>query len=268
MNGKKKKERSKKQSIIIAVVLFVICFALGIALSSFHFSLENRGLSLAETVPYAFNAASHVLALVFVCVTLFFVILMVRYRGHMKRIYASLSPEDDSGLNEMDRTFSKAGIAVAVAVPLEVVFMSVILYLQRLGDDPQMENPLSLMEQAVAMGVMMVGDFVIFLMHRSMLELIKKVNPEKKGELMDLFFHRQWEDSSDEAQKIIMYESGYRAYITMLNLTYVMEAASVVSMVLFDTGILPCIFIGIIAIAGAVVSARTQYRLGQRGWQE
>ena len=52
MNGKKKKERSKKQSIIISVVLFVICFALGIALSSFHFSLENRGLSLAEKNPF------------------------------------------------------------------------------------------------------------------------------------------------------------------------------------------------------------------------
>ena len=49
-------------------------------------------------------------------------------------------------------------------------------------------------------------------MSRFIVELEKKLNPEKKGDVIETNFSKKWEDSCDEAQKMIIYEAGYRAY--------------------------------------------------------
>ena len=269
----KKKERTKKQSIIIFIVLFIACFLLGAAVGHIGFSAGGGGLALGEHIPRLFREGALVIEIGIIIVSLVFVVLMIRYRGNMNRLYHSLSQEqeDDRILNEMDRSISKAGIVMALVTPLELVFMSVLLYIMDLNIQAGPENAYSsrwVVMLSVAFLTCAAGCFLDFFLDRSMVELQKKVNPEKKGELMDLFFHKQWEASSDEAQKLIIYESGYRAHVATVFASYIMEAIAFVSLLVFDTGILPCLFIGVIAITGTFVSALTKYRLESRGWQE
>lgn len=253
--------------------MVVGCFLIGNVVGFFGFSAGGDGLQLGDLLPQLFRERAVAIEICIAAASLVFTVLMIRYRAIMKRLYRSLSPdgEDDKTLNEMDKTISKAGIVMALVTPAELVFMSVLLYLLDLdiqAGSEQAWSPLWVVGFSAAFLVCCAGSILTFFLYRSMVELLKKVNPEKKGEVMDLFFHRQWEASSDEAQKLIIYESGYRGYIAMVFASYIMEVLAFVSLLLFDTGILPCLFIGVIAIAGTLATALSQYRLESRGWQE
>ena len=266
--NKKKKERTKKQSIIIAVVFLILCGLAGFVSGFSQAIMDRKGISLAEIIPRLFHAGSHGIMIGIVCIELFLIILLIRYYVVAKRLYQNLDSDDDAGRDKIDEVFSKGGIVMAVLTPLVLVFMSIILYLEKLSADPQLGNVLFSWESRFVFPLVFVCAMIALFVYRAMWGLNKKVNPEKKGEMLDLLFHRQVEDSSDEAQKKIIYESGYRAYIVMLILSYVMEIVAFESMMMFGTGILPCIFIGIIALAGTVVNAVTGYKLEKRGWRE
>ena len=46
-------------------------------------------------------------------------------------------------------------------------------------------------------------------------KLLQKTHPEKKGEPSSLKFQEQWLESCDEAEKEIIYQSAYKAYMTV-----------------------------------------------------
>lgn len=50
------------------------------------------------------------------------------------------------------------------------------------------------------------------------INLTKEMNPEKKGSVYDVKFVDKWEDSCDEAEKILIYKSAYKTYVMMSHL--------------------------------------------------
>lgn len=64
--------------------------------------------------------------------------------------------------------------------------------------------------------LMLVTFFAVMIytlvMQRAAVELEKKVNPEKKGELLDPKFQKDWEGSCDEAEMLISYKACYKGY--------------------------------------------------------
>ena len=49
-------------------------------------------------------------------------------------------------------------------------------------------------------------------------KLTKELNPEKKGSVYDVKFVDKWEDSCDEAEKILIYKCAYKTYNKMSGL--------------------------------------------------
>lgn len=47
---------------------------------------------------------------------------------------------------------------------------------------------------------------------QKMINLVKEINPEKKGSIFDEKFAKKWEESCDEAEKYAIYKSSYHAY--------------------------------------------------------
>ena len=70
-------------------------------------------------------------------------------------------------------------------------------------------------------------------------ELEKKLNPEKRGEVFENNFSKKWEASCDEAQKKIIYEAGFRAYKAGNMACSAMWLVTFLSMFALDTGLLP-----------------------------
>lgn len=43
-------------------------------------------------------------------------------------------------------------------------------------------------------------------------KLVKRINPEKHGDPLDLKFQKNWIDSCDEAEKMVIYQAAYQSY--------------------------------------------------------
>jgi len=103
----------------------------------------------------------------------------------------------------------------------------------------------------------MIAGVVIFLLNmaaitiiqKKIVEMTKAINPEKQGNILDTDFNKVWMDSCDEAQKLAAYEAGFRAYRTASSVCMVMWVVTLITMLLFDTGIFPSICVFVIALS-------------------
>lgn len=50
------------------------------------------------------------------------------------------------------------------------------------------------------------------LTQRRVVDLVKEMNPEKHGSVYDVNFNKKWLESSDEAEKLMIYKSAFQAY--------------------------------------------------------
>lgn len=82
--------------------------------------------------------------------------------------------------------------------------------------------------------------------------LTKEMNPEKKGSIFEMNFRKKWEESCDEGQKLILYKSGYKAFVRMQMACTIMWLITILSQMYFKTGILPVISVCVIFMVGIV----------------
>ena len=78
------------------------------------------------------------------------------------------------------------------------------------------------------------------------LKLEKELNPEKKGNIFDFSFYKEWLGSCDEAEKTVAYKSGFRAYTTAQYVCLGLWLFCTIGQFAFDTGILSVVCVTII----------------------
>jgi hypothetical protein len=65
----------------------------------------------------------------------------------------------------------------------------------------------------ITVSLLFVADcVVVILIQKLIIDIEKKLNPEKLGNVLDVNFQKVWLNSCDEAQKMIVYKAGYKAY--------------------------------------------------------
>lgn len=89
------------------------------------------------------------------------------------------------------------------------------------------------------------SDFVALFIERGIVLAFREVNPEKKGDPLDVRFQKNWVESCDEAQKAEIYRCGYSGYLWGLYGGYVLFILSFILHNLFAVGLLPLTFVTI-----------------------
>lgn len=79
-----------------------------------------------------------------------------------------------------------------------------------------------------------------------LVEQIKKMNPEKKGNALSLHFNRDWDKSCDEQERARMYEAAYVVYRKSNWLYAGIYIVLLLLSVAVDIGMLPFLMLGII----------------------
>ena len=93
---------------------------------------------------------------------------------------------------------------------------------------------------------------------------MKKINPEKKGDVLSLKFSKDWESTLDEAEKMIVYKVSRKAYLFISKFSYVMFFLALIGDLLFGFGVVPAIFTGAIAIASVLSANIYLYSLSKK----
>ena len=89
--------------------------------------------------------------------------------------------------------------------------------------------------------------FIASLCQIIIVNLIKLINPEKKGNLMDKQFQKEWLDSCDESQKALIYEVSYKT-IQFMNsfLAILLNTLIIINIISNVIGIVPIIIVGLV----------------------
>lgn len=113
---------------------------------------------------------------------------------------------------------------------------------------------------------MILLDFVICLIivlaaQKKIVNMLKIMNPEKKGSIFDSSFRRKWEESSDEGQQLIIYKSAYKAFIVSNTTCMVLWIVGIICDFAFHTGLLPIAFVILIWVIQVVTAYRESVKL-------
>lgn len=101
------------------------------------------------------------------------------------------------------------------------------------------------------------GGFILcvassILIQKKFVNLEKEINPMLKGSVYDTKFSKKWIDSCDEAIKMNIYKSSYKAYRAVTNTCLILWLVCVLGYNVWDFGIMPLFIVTIIWLVQTV----------------
>ena len=153
-----------------------------------------------------------------------------------RRIYQTWDGEDEERIEKAEEDLSWALLMSAVAMLWDFFFVSVLVVCE--GNWP--------MGRLGGLGMFFVSIAVIVVHQQKVVDLTRRINPEKQGSVYDTKFLKKWMDSCDESEQRQMGQAAFKAYRAAVNTCLWMWAALIVLYYAFDTGLLPIVMVLVI----------------------
>ncbi|MBQ7714913.1 MAG: DUF3169 family protein, partial [Clostridia bacterium] len=229
--------RSDKRIILIFCAIMIIGGVAG-----FLFGLYSKHINydgIAGIIKSNMAVIAYALLVVFVLMTVILIFLTLLKHGEAKRT-ALLAKEDEDLYETAESKTNSCILISSVASVTAFVLSSFSLWIIVFSDVDLSIKKVLLFS---SLPLFLINLFWSLYIQRASVDLIKKINPEKRGNILDIKFDKTWEESCDEGELRSMYEAGYRAYMFTTKLCYVMFLIACISMVVLHTGIFPIICI-------------------------
>ena len=93
--------------------------------------------------------------------------------------------------------------------------------------------------------------WTVFISNRTV-KLVQRINPEKRGNVLDTKFHKQWMESCDEAETQLIYQCGFHAYRAGTTVCMALWVLTLLAQLWAGTGLFPVLCVCIIWLAMTV----------------
>jgi len=155
--------------------------------------------------------------------------------------------EDEYVYEKTDKKLS-TGMAVSAALMIFDMLTYGVGFYGAMTNSAKMNSPIFLIDL-----IFFIGSFACIMFYqKTMVNLLKELNPEKQGSVYDTKFHKKWLESCDEAEKQKIGEASYATY-SFMNLMF--ELVSMVLMIVgffFPIGVLPLTTVCLLWLAQVV----------------
>lgn len=250
----KENKRQQRKIILKFVLILIASMLLGAAASFGMGVLEGSGALLelgsvwqvlGPAVPYVFLFANLLTAIAAIALTT---------RGK-KKIDAWDGEDED-----IENTERKLGYSLVLANTMMVLnfllFSASVEAATHAGRD-QLEFRLLM----GSLAIFVLSYVWIFYVSGRVVKLEKQINPEKKGNIFDTKFQKQWIASCDEAEKQMIYQCGFRAYRVGHMVCMLLWVVSLLAQMWLGTGVFPVVCICVIWLAMMLSYQLTSLRL-------
>ena len=237
------KKNSTKKAIIFGAV-FVLCTALGVLLG--YLSSKNSSKEIFDSLAGFIKSYSIYAALpIYVIGVAAVSIIQAKMFASGKALGSKLDDDDD------DETFDKVNRRLETPLNLSNVFIIIMCILFAVIIEGALFNSSF---SKTARTVICIGSSVIFIgaylyqfvLTRGIIEYYKTLNPEKRGDMLDMDFQNKWLSSLDESEKYSAYRCGFHAYKNTNYACMLLWVISFISQLTFDTGVMAVICTGIL----------------------
>ena len=96
------------------------------------------------------------------------------------------------------------------------------------------------------LGSMLFSLVVSIILTQKVVNFAKELNPEKQGSVYDINFGKKWLNSSDEAEKFVMYKSSYTSMKATSYTCMGLWLFCLIGMMSFGFGVLPLVMVVVI----------------------
>lgn len=244
---KKMKKRDIKIYVVFGVIMFA-CLMVGFLVGRLGSNLQEQidSIDWVKLATYLYMPSSILFAAIVIVV---YGISFVFYTSAKKQYDRLITLDDETfedGIYDVELILSKSmTVAVGVFMSSFLCFPLVLLCsetVDRAGLD-------ALQAGNIIAELCFILSLVLYLSLASLVvTLEKKINPEKKGNVFDIHFMKKWLGSMDEAELMKTARASQKAYFAGVVTCMIMWAISLISMLMFHTGLLPILCITVIMI--------------------
>lgn len=149
-----------------------------------------------------------------------------RYR-QAKKLFAEWDGADEAPMEEAEETLNWSLLWSSVVMILDFFYLSVGGYCVLPGG--------TLIVAIVF--ILMIA--LVMVLQQKVVDLTRRMNPEKQGSVYDTKFQKKWFESCDEAEKAQIGQASYRAYRVTGTACIVLWVALLILDFIFGVGVLP-----------------------------
>lgn len=238
-------------SLILGGILGVVLVKL--SLENFQEILDAAGLCFTNYVAPWLIIALPVVEMA-VCLPIYF--------GAKKRL-AAWDGEDEAVSDEVEGRLSVCIWITGLCVVLAFFLLSAMFagFVQNAGTPQMMPKPLFF----GGLAAFLADLFAPMVLQQKLVDLTKRLNPEKKGSVYDTKFQKKWYESCDEAERAIIGQCAFKAYQAMCRVCLGLWAVFALGGMFFSWGFLPSLAVCVVWGAGQSVYAWWTMKLGKNG---
>lgn len=245
----KNKNKSSKKVIII-FILFVLACGIGGFIVGFlggmylpeDLDIRDIGLAISPYLNYAVPSLSILLLVSSILICVFSL-------KRAKRFYKTWDGEDESHVEKAEKALSVCGVVSNIFYILEIFLFSVWIHNMM---SYQGEDIFTGMMDVVMIVFLILSIILYIVFQRLFVESAKKLNPEKRGEVLSFHFKKDWEKSCDEAELFVIYKSAYAAFKKVNFTCMALWAISVIGDIFLKIGLVPVVFVTIIWLVSLI----------------
>lgn len=239
-----------KKSNITAFITFIAVF-LAVCVAGYfsgRMTARMEGAASFEQVTQSIKEFMiHALPIVFLVVSVLAILIMMISYLSCKSMYKKLQNDRDNDdlWDLLEDRLNVPVILSSVFSIIDICLFFCLLYVSMLtgyGKNEFYQNVLMI----VGFYVFVIASVMEIVIPKLVLDIEKKLNPEKQGNILDYKFQKVWMKSCDEAEKMIAYKAGYKACLNTNITCTVLCMVAIAVMFLFKTDVMAFVFVCII----------------------
>lgn len=173
-----------------------------------------------------------------------------------KREAAAWDGEDEAVSDRIEKRMS-------VVIWISSIILICALFLMTASYAGGLEGNAALFFLSIAGFVLVMVETVI--LQQKLVDLCKRLYPEKQGSVYDVKFKKKWMDSCDEAEKILIGKCAYKAYSAVNTACLVLWLVFTLTALFLNTGFLPVLTVCIIWAVSQSVYCYWSIKLSKPG---
>lgn len=244
--------------VLIVVASLVLGGVLGIVLV--NLDLENFGGALnAAGLFFTNHVAVWLMAALPVAE---FAVCLPIYFSAKKRLSA-WDGEDETVSGEIEAKLSVCIWVTGLCTVLALFLLSAMFagFVVNAGTPQMMPAPMFF----GGLAAFLVNLFAPMVLQQKLVDLTKRLNPEKQGSVYDTKFQKTWYESCDEAERVIIGQCAFKAYQAMCRVCMVLWMMFALGGLFFSWGFLPSMAVCIVWGVGQTVYSYSCVRLSKPG---
>lgn len=224
MNDNVKKENRKALPRFLLILLAAAVFGGVLGFIAGWMGYSSAADFVAEAVDYLIG---RVIPWLIPAVSLVLLAAAVWQYRRARALFAAWDGEAEEAIDAADMGLNAALLLTSIVMVLNFFLLAASWYIAwDLGP-------------ILTCGFFILVMIAIVLLQQKVVDLTRRMNPEKQGSVYDLKFHKKWLDSCDEAEQRQIGQAAYRAYRAATMACLVLWVALLVLDIIFQFGLLP-----------------------------